>query len=121
MRKVWILDTETKGTGANVIPLEKKLQRPDAGGEREPIFVAPKRKPQPVEPPAPKRPPRFRVTDVMTGRTLAEDADGRATVDVLKGVRSVVDVRIARWDHEAERWHPLTLAEQRAIWDLRDR
>jgi len=40
---------------------------------------------------------------------------------VLKGVRSVVDVRISRWDHDAERWRPLSLAEQRAIWQLRDR
>jgi hypothetical protein len=27
MGKVWVLDTETKGTGANVVPLEK-VQRP---------------------------------------------------------------------------------------------
>jgi hypothetical protein len=29
MGKVWVLDTETKGTGANVVPLEKVLQRPE--------------------------------------------------------------------------------------------
>jgi len=29
MGKVWVLDTETKGTGANVVPLEKVLRRPD--------------------------------------------------------------------------------------------
>src|SRR3954469_13429487 len=28
MRKVWVLDTETKGTGAQVVPLEKALQEP---------------------------------------------------------------------------------------------
>jgi hypothetical protein len=28
MGKVWVLDTETKGTGANVVPLEKVLERP---------------------------------------------------------------------------------------------
>ena len=121
MGKVWVLDTETKGTGANVRPLENAPPRPDAAREREPIVVPPKPRPPAAKPPAPKRPPRFRVVDVMTGQTLAEDADGRATVDVLKGVRSVVDVRIWRWDDEADRWHPLTLAEQRAIWDLRDR
>jgi len=121
MGKVWVLDTETKGTGANMVPLEKVLERPDARREREPIFVPPKRGERPVEAPAPKPPPRFKVVDVLTRQALAEDADGRATVDVLKGVRSVVDVRISRWDHDAERWRPLSLAEQRAIWHLRDR
>jgi hypothetical protein len=29
-RKTWVLDTETKGTGANMVPLEKVLERPDA-------------------------------------------------------------------------------------------
>jgi hypothetical protein len=37
--KVWILDTETKGTGASMVPLEKALKR------REPA-AAPKRRPR---------------------------------------------------------------------------
>ncbi|MEA2361902.1 MAG: hypothetical protein QOD71_1047 [Thermoleophilaceae bacterium] len=28
MGKTWVLDTETKGTGANMVPLEKVLERP---------------------------------------------------------------------------------------------
>ena len=28
-KKTWVLDTETKGTGANVVPLEKVLKKPD--------------------------------------------------------------------------------------------
>ncbi len=31
MAKVWVLDTETKGTGANMVPLEKVLR--EAGAE----------------------------------------------------------------------------------------
>jgi len=122
MRKVWVLDTETKGTGANVVPLEN-VQRPSDRREKQPekVFVAPKPRKRPEPPPAPKRPPRFRVVDVMTGQTLADDATGRETVDALKTVRSIVDVRLSRWDHEAEKWRPLSLGEQRAIWDLRDR
>jgi hypothetical protein len=114
------METETKGTGANVRPLEQAQPRPE-DAKREPIFVPPKpRKPEPP-PPVPKQPPRFRVVDVMTGQTLADDADGRTTIDVLRRVRSVVDVRIWRWDHEGERWRVLSLAEQRALWGLRDR
>jgi hypothetical protein len=30
MGKVWVLDTETKGTGAHVVPLEKVLRQPEA-------------------------------------------------------------------------------------------
>jgi hypothetical protein len=29
MGKVWVLDTETKGTGAQMLPLEKVLERPE--------------------------------------------------------------------------------------------
>ena len=116
----WVLDTETKGTGANMVPLEQ-VQRRAGEGEHEPIVVAPKPRPRPAPEPPAKQPPRFRVVDVMTGQTLADDATGRQTVDALKNVRSVVDIRISRWDHDAARYRPLTLAEQRAIWDLRDR
>lgn len=36
--KVWVLDTETKGTGANMVPLEKAVKppEPDAAPERPP-------------------------------------------------------------------------------------
>jgi hypothetical protein len=36
MRKVWVLDTETKGTGANVVPLEKTLAEPAPKPVRRP-------------------------------------------------------------------------------------
>jgi hypothetical protein len=120
MGTIWVLDTETKGTGAHMVPLEKVLRRPEPR-EHEPIFVPPKREPRAPEPPAPKQPARFKVVDVLSRRTLVEDADARATVDVLKGQRSVVDVRVSRWDHETERWRPLTLGQRRALWRLRDR
>jgi hypothetical protein len=35
MRKVWVLDTETKGTGAQVVPLEKTLQEPHPEEKRD--------------------------------------------------------------------------------------
>jgi hypothetical protein len=43
MAKTWVLDTETKGTGANVVPLEKVVRPP---AERE----TPERKPKPKRP-----------------------------------------------------------------------
>jgi hypothetical protein len=41
-RRAWVLDTETKGTGANMVPLETVLKQPE----------------QPAEPPARPRPAR---------------------------------------------------------------
>jgi hypothetical protein len=55
---------------------------------------------------------------VMTRRVLADDADGRATVEVLRGVRSGVDVELFVWEPDDEEWRLLTLGEQRAVWDL---
>jgi hypothetical protein len=34
MGKTWVLDTETKGTGANMVPLEKLQKKADAKPER---------------------------------------------------------------------------------------
>ena len=36
MAKVWVLDTETKGTGASMVPLEKTLETPSQRPARPP-------------------------------------------------------------------------------------
>jgi hypothetical protein len=115
-RKVWVLDTETKGTGAEMVPLERVQGRSPRRGAR-PVRAPRPRAPRASEP-APRGPRRFRVVDVMSGRMLAEDADARATLDLLKGVRSVVDVRIYVWDSEADDWRPLTLAQQKSLFEV---
>jgi hypothetical protein len=33
-RRTWVLDTDTKGTGANMVPLEKVLKQPERPAER---------------------------------------------------------------------------------------
>lgn len=118
MGKVWVLDTETKGTGAQVLPLEKVSTKPAPAPER---FVVRKPAPKPPEPPRAREPRRFRVTDVMTGLQLVEDAGTRETVESLGGVRSVVDVRVEVWDPHRERWRLLTHGEQKRLWDARTR
>ncbi len=119
MAKTWILDTETKGTGAHVVPLEKVLRR----GERKPELnlvqleppVAPSPEPEPEAP----QPRRFKVVDVMTRETLAEHTDARATIDLLREVHSIVDVQVYMWNPQHHRWRLLGLDEQRALWALR--
>jgi hypothetical protein len=119
MAKVWVLDTETKGTGARVVPLDKTLRK--AGAPAEPLYVPPKPASRPVEAPQPAPPRRFKIVDVQTSAVLAQDADARATVDLLEELDSVVDVRIYVWQHKARRWRLLTLGEQKALWEFRGR
>jgi hypothetical protein len=118
-RKVWVLDTETKGTGAEMVPLDKVLRKPSSA-ESLNVHAPPKRE-RPAKEPEPRRPREFRIVDVTTGDVLGEHLDTRAAVAVLEDVDSVVDVRIYAWDHRNEKWVLLTLGEQRALWDFRGR
>ena len=115
MAKVWVLDTETKGTGAQMVPLEKT--RKDATSPIDPVFVPTPPAPRPAPTPAPREPWRFRVVDVLSGEPLVDEADMRATVEVLAGVRSCVDVRVYAWEPAIDAWRLLTFAEQRLLWD----
>ena len=116
MAKTWVLDTETKGTGAHMVPLERATKRSRAS---EPVFV-PRKAVPPREPyaPAPRPPRRFRIVDVMTRRTLLEDANAREAVDVLGGVRTPLDVNVYIWHEERSRWQMLAVSDQRALWEL---
>jgi hypothetical protein len=99
------------------VPLDRVTKRPASA---EP-FVAPgKPEPQPPEPPEPRPPHRFRVVDLMTRQTLADDVSAREAVDALNGVRSVVDVKVYVWSPEREMWRPLTYSEQHALWELHE-
>ena len=103
MAKTWVLDTETKGTGANVVPLEKVQRRPEEAPERRaprPKRSAPSEAPRPHRPkPEPERtatalPPghvRKNSTGEL-GKVLAVDAKaGTATVRWLRsGASSTV-------------------------------
>ena len=118
MGRTWVLDTETKGTGAQMVPLEKVLREPTGKPARRPV-----RRPEPSPSPerSPSKPRRFKVVDVLTREVLAEGAGTRATVDLLDDVRSLVDVTIYVWSDPLGNWQPLTFAESRMLWDLRGR
>ena len=117
--KLWVLDTHTKGTGARMVPLEDTLAKPSE--HPPPIFSRPPApKPEP-KPPERRRPRRFRVTDVLSGRVLADDANARTTLDLLANTRSIVDVTIDVWDPKAGRWRRLSHGEKTTLWNSRDR
>ena len=44
MAKTWVLDSETKGTGARMVPLEDVLEKPKAAVPSPPPTRAPARK-----------------------------------------------------------------------------
>ena len=116
MGKTWVLRTDTKGTGAQMVPLESTEQRP---GAVEPVWV--RREPSrsaPAAAPQPPAPRRFRIVDVMTRQTLAEDASAREAVDALRDVRSPVDVSVYVRRSEGDRWRALAMPERRTLWEL---
>ena len=116
MGTTWILHTETKGTGAQMVPLDKAPQR---SRDPERVFVREKagRAPQP-ESPKPKAPREFRIVDVMTRRELVSGVPVGEALAVLRGVRSVVDVNVYLWEEKRARWRQLTFEEEHALMDL---
>ena len=119
MGRTWVLDTETKGTGAQMVPLDKVVKRPGEPSGK-PLFVPRKRRP-PVPPadPAPRPPRRFKVVDITSREVLAEGADTRATLELLGGIRSSVDVNVSVWEPSSEKWRLLTLRERQMLWERR--
>jgi len=126
MGKIWVLDTETKGTGAEMVTLERALERKRSSPKRERLRVVRRRRAPEPEPAqsrdevgVPREPSKFKVVSALSGQVLAEGTEVRETVEALAGLRAMVDARVYVW--EAGGWRPLTLREQRLVWGLRDR
>ena len=119
MAKVWVLDTETKGTGAQMVPLEKVLRQPASEPERRRARPLPKPRKQEAPKPAPPR--RFRVIDALSRRVLTEDANAPETLELLRGISQPVDVSIYVWEHKPQEWRLLTNRERKLLWEFRDR
>ena len=66
-----------------------------------------------------RAPLTFKVIEVTTKAVLGEGLDTRATVELLRGVHSVVDVRLYVWQPHLEEWRMLTLSETNALWGFR--
>jgi hypothetical protein len=63
MRKTWVLDTETKGTGANMVPLEKVQEKANARPQRA---TRPAKRSAQASKPQPQRPSRKPVEKTST-------------------------------------------------------
>jgi hypothetical protein len=105
MRKVWVLDTETKGTGAQMVPLEKVLRQP--AGEARPSTRSRKSRPSSADRPPEANPrARARKLDRRVRRTTLPPGHVRKTatgeigrvrsVDAKAGTASVLWLRQGR-------------------------
>jgi hypothetical protein len=121
MAKTWVLDTETKGTGANMVPLEAVLRRQGAERGLATVSLAPQRRPVPAASPQAPAPLRFRLVDVLGGRELARDVGVQAAVRILEDMRTVLDARVYVWLEDRRRWRLLTLEEHKLLWQFRAR
>jgi hypothetical protein len=117
MGKTWVLDTETKGTGAQMVPIDKAHGDASRGGRSAIVVQEPK--PRPERPPEPRGPRRFKVVDVMSKRALAEGASTAETVEALRRQRSIVDVTIFVWEPKRDAWQELSLREKQMLWGFR--
>lgn len=118
MGKTWVLHTETKGTGAQMMPLERVQTRTAIAA---PLVVPRKPRRRTKDDARPSRGAhRFRIVDVVTRETLADNAGVAEAIEVLRELRSPVDVNVYVWREQPGRWRLLTLAEKRSLWDLRD-
>jgi hypothetical protein len=127
MARIWVLDTDTKGTGAEMVPLDRALKDKTRtrDGERGPrVRRKPASPPKPpdetqaAEPPGPRR---FKVVNAITREVLGEGIGARETVDLLDEMRSVADVHIYVRESEADEWRALTLRDQKTMWEFRGR
>src|SRR5262245_31248072 len=118
-RTAWVLDTETKGTGAEMVPLERLQERKRLRGRRERIRVIDRTEPEAQNEPqieTPRGPRRFRIVDVLTRRALADDVGVSDALQVLSCVERIVDANVYVWEPGKDDWRPLTMPERRTLW-----
>ena len=127
MAKIWVLDTDTKGTGAEMVPLDRALKDKARTRDGERGRRARRRPASPPTPPdeteaaEPRGPRRFKLVNAITREVLGEGIGARETVDLLDEMRSLVDAHIYVWEPETDEWRALTLREQKTMREFRGR
>jgi hypothetical protein len=97
MAKTWVLDSETKGTGARMVPLDDVLEKPKPAAPSPPPARAPARKPAGTT--RPKRPVEKRSTPLPPGhvRKKSNGEIGRVkAMDARAGTATVTWLRSGR-------------------------
>jgi hypothetical protein len=121
MAKTWVLDTETKGTGAHMVPLESLLRQPGRERDLATVTFKPRERVTGEVSAEQPEPLRFRVVDVLGARELAREVSAEEVVRLLEPMRTVLDARIYVWMPSSRRWRLLTLDEHKLLWQFRGR
>jgi hypothetical protein len=97
MGKTWVLDTETKGTGANMVPLEKVQKKLDS--EERPAPARRPRKTEKAASPAPRRRRPERPVSKTTTELPPGHVRKRATGEIgkVEAVDSRAGTARVRW------------------------
>ena len=91
MAKTWVLDTDTKGTGARMVPLEDVVKKPEPKAPaRKPVPVAAHGKP--AAPPRPKKAVEKRSTPLPAGHVRKKSTGEIGKVKALDAKAGTVTV-----------------------------
>jgi hypothetical protein len=93
MRKIWVLDSETKGTGANMRPLEKLVERPPRGEQPTRRPARPSRTAEPRR--ATRRAEPQRTTTALPPGHVRKKATGE--IGQVQSVDSRAGTATVRW------------------------
>lgn len=94
MRKVWVLDTETKGTGANVVPLEKVEKKPeDRPAPRSRPSATPAQPREPARRPKPQPEVKRTSTSLPPGHVRKRSTGELGKVQAVDAKAGTVTVR----------------------------
>ncbi|MET0207168.1 MAG: hypothetical protein ABW228_08330 [Thermoleophilaceae bacterium] len=98
MGKTWVLDTETKGTGANMVPLEKVQKKPASEEKTARPRKAPtEARPTPAErkPSRPKRAPTEKTSTALPAGHVRKQATGE--IGRVEAVDAKAGTARVRW------------------------
>jgi hypothetical protein len=101
-KKTWVLDTDTKGTGARMVPLEDVVKKPEAAAPApKPLPKSPPKRttPAPAARPRPKPQPEKRSTPLPAGhvRKKSNGEIGKVkALDARAGTATVTWLRDGR-------------------------
>jgi hypothetical protein len=96
VRKTWVLDTGTKGTGANVVPLDKAVETPERPNPRRARPPAPVRRREPGRTSAPRAEARRTSTPLPPGHVRKRATGELGKVQSLDARAGTVTVRWLR-------------------------
>jgi hypothetical protein len=93
MGKTWVLDTETKGTGANMVPLEKVQAKPESRRRKPARRARTPEEPVRTRAPKPAREPQTTSTPLPAGHVRKKGTGEIGRVQSIDAKAGTANVR----------------------------